>query len=93
LPAPGVVAAVLSRESVASRIPAALPADEMAEPEAAQHPQPVASLGRAMFLDHYVSIEVIGMLLLVAVIGAVLIASRSAPAATVQPASPAEAPR
>jgi hypothetical protein len=29
----------------------------------------------------------------VAVIGAVLIASRSAPAATVQPASPAEAPR
>ena len=35
----------------------------------------VASLGRTLFLDHYVSIEVIGVLLLVAVIGAVLIVS------------------
>jgi NADH-quinone oxidoreductase subunit J len=35
----------------------------------------VADLGRSLFLDHYVSIEVIGMLLLAAVVGAMLIAS------------------
>lgn len=35
----------------------------------------VDGLGRTLFLDHYVSIEVIGVLLLAAVVGAMLIAS------------------
>ncbi|MDB5389734.1 MAG: NADH:ubiquinone oxidoreductase subunit 6 [Planctomycetaceae bacterium] len=36
----------------------------------------VDSLGRTLFLEHYVSVEIIAMLLLVAVVGAVLIANR-----------------
>lgn len=36
--------------------------------------QHVAGLGKALFVDHVVSVEVIGILLLVAVVGAVLIA-------------------
>ena len=41
----------------------------------------VAGLGRALFLDHYASIEIIGVLLLVAVVGAVLIVSHPVGAA------------
>jgi hypothetical protein len=42
----------------------------------------VASLGRALFIDHVISVEVIGVLLLAAVAGAVLIAGHPvAPAA------------
>lgn len=37
----------------------------------------VNGLGRTLFLEHYVSVEIIGMLLLVAVVGAVLIANRN----------------
>jgi NADH-quinone oxidoreductase subunit J len=36
----------------------------------------VDSLGRTLFLEHYVSVEIIAMLLLIAVVGAVLIATR-----------------
>ncbi|MFO1021060.1 MAG: NADH-quinone oxidoreductase subunit J [Planctomycetales bacterium] len=46
--------------------------------ERMQADQPhVEGLGRALFLDHYVSIEVIGVILLVAVVGAMLIASHT----------------
>lgn len=38
-------------------------------------PRHVDGLGRTLFLDHYVSVEVIGLLLLAAVVGAMLIAS------------------
>lgn len=63
---------------------AALPSQNLvarslgAHPESIIHPDKshVDSLGRTLFLEHYVSIEVIGMLLLVAVVGAVLIANR-----------------
>lgn len=63
---------------------AALPSREVvtaglnAHPESAMHPgrKHVDEIGRTLFLDHYVSVEVIGMLLLVAVVGAVLIANR-----------------
>ncbi|HVW01316.1 MAG TPA: NADH-quinone oxidoreductase subunit J [Planctomycetaceae bacterium] len=41
----------------------------------AVNPQ-VEQLGRTMFNDHYVSIEIIGVLLLIAVVGAVAIAAR-----------------
>jgi NADH-quinone oxidoreductase subunit J len=41
----------------------------------------VARLGKALFLDHVVSVEVIGVLLLVAVVGAVLIAGHPIEAA------------
>lgn len=59
-----------------------LPAAEIIDnasvlPEDRHRPHPdkhVASLGRALFLDHAVSVEVIGVLLLVAVVGAMLIA-------------------
>ena len=45
--------------------------------------QHVASLGRTLFLDHWVSIEVIGILLLVAVVGAmVIVGHRAEPART-----------
>jgi NADH-quinone oxidoreductase subunit J len=37
----------------------------------------VDSLGRTLFLEHYVSVEIIAMLLLIAVVGAVLIANRA----------------
>jgi len=36
----------------------------------------VDSLGRTLFLDHYVSVEIIAVLLLIAVVGAVLIVNR-----------------
>lgn len=36
----------------------------------------VDNLGRTLFLEHYVSVEIIAMLLLIAVVGAVLIANR-----------------
>jgi NADH-quinone oxidoreductase subunit J len=39
-----------------------------------QNPRQVASLGKSLFVDHVVSVEVIGILLLAAVVGAVLIA-------------------
>ena len=41
------------------------------------HERPhVDSLGRTLFLDHYVSVEIIAILLLIAVVGAVLIVNR-----------------
>lgn len=59
-----------------------LPAAEViasasALPDGRDRPHPekhVASLGRALFLDHTASVEVIGVLLLAAVVGAMLIA-------------------
>ena len=39
-----------------------------------QDNQHVAGLGKTLFVDHVVSVEVIGLLLLAAVVGAVLIA-------------------
>jgi NADH:ubiquinone oxidoreductase subunit 6 (subunit J) len=36
----------------------------------------VDSLGRTLFLEHYVSVEIIAILLLIAVVGAVLIVNR-----------------
>ena len=58
--------------------PALVSRSMTAQPESIIHPDRghVDSLGRTLFLDHYVSVEVIGMLLLVAVVGAVLIANR-----------------
>lgn len=38
----------------------------------------VVGLGRALFLDHFLSVEVVGILLLVAVVGAMLITSKHA---------------
>jgi len=46
----------------------------------------VLSLGRALFEDHFVSIEVIGILLLVAVVGAVVISGHSGRTAQHDPA-------
>lgn len=39
----------------------------------------VEGLGRSLFLDHFVSVEVIGVLLLVAVVGAMIIAGHTPP--------------
>lgn len=40
----------------------------------------VDGLGRALFLNHYISVEVIGVILLIAVVGALLIATQGTPA-------------
>ncbi len=63
---------------------AALPSQNLVAKSLSAHPESIIqpekghvdSLGRTLFLEHYVSVEVIGMLLLVAVVGAVLIANR-----------------
>ncbi len=63
---------------------AALPSADLvakslaAQPESIIRPDKghVDSLGRTLFLEHYVAVEVVGMLLLVAVVGAVLIVNR-----------------
>jgi NADH-quinone oxidoreductase subunit J len=60
LPVPELIAAAVQDSAPNSRIAAGAP-----------H---VASLGKSLFLEHYVSVEVIGLLLLAAVVGAVLIA-------------------
>lgn len=59
-PAPELIAATVQDAAPGSRLVADAP-----------H---VASLGKSLFLEHYVSVEVIGLLLLAAVVGAVLIA-------------------
>lgn len=64
---------------------AAIPDQQTVGMGLSQHPESkispikghVDSLGRVLFLEHYVSVEVIGMLLFVAVVGAVLIARRN----------------
>ena len=63
---------------------AALPSQNLVQKSLGAHPESIIkadrahvdSLGRTLFLEHYVSVEVVGMLLLVAVVGAVLIATR-----------------
>lgn len=82
-------AATSETTPIASRTPGsasnALPSAELiarasnAQPDSVVHPENghVNDLGRALFLEHYVSVEIIGMLLLVAVVGAVLIANRN----------------
>lgn len=63
---------------------AAVPSQNLVAKSLAAHPESIIrserphvdSLGRTLFLEHYVSIEVVGMLLLVAVVGALLIATR-----------------
>lgn len=51
----------------------------MTQPESVVRPDigHMTGIGRTLFLEHYVSVEIIGMLLLVAVVGAVLIANRT----------------
>jgi NADH-quinone oxidoreductase subunit J len=44
-------------------------------PDNAPRPPHVDGLGRTLFLDHFLSVEVVGILLLVAVVGAMLITS------------------
>jgi NADH:ubiquinone oxidoreductase subunit 6 (subunit J) len=58
-PSPELVGSVINGAPVTWRIDPARP-----------H---VDALGRTLFLDHYVSVEVIGVLLLTAVVGAMLI--------------------
>jgi NADH-quinone oxidoreductase subunit J len=63
---------------------AALPSQALVAKSLTAHPESIIqpgkghvdSLGRTLFLDHYVAVEVVGMLLLVAVVGAVLIVNR-----------------
>ena len=63
---------------------AALPSPALVAKSLTAHPESIIqpgkghvdSLGRTLFLDHYVAVEVVGMLLLVAVVGAVLIVNR-----------------
>ena len=63
---------------------AALPSQKLVAQSLAAHPESIIkadkghvdSLGRTLFLEHYVAVEVVGMLLLVAVVGAVLIVNR-----------------
>lgn len=63
---------------------AALPSQSLVAKSLAAHPESIIradrghvdSLGRTLFLEHYVAVEVVGMLLLVAVVGAVLIVNR-----------------
>jgi NADH-quinone oxidoreductase subunit J len=45
--------------------------------DAAAEPSQVASLGRALLIDHWLSLEVAGAVLLVSMVGAILISSRS----------------
>lgn len=62
----------------------ALPSQATVAKSLATHPESIIhankphvdSLGRTLFLEHYVAVEVVGMLLLVAVVGAVLIVNR-----------------
>jgi NADH-quinone oxidoreductase subunit J len=93
LPSPAIVQEVLKRGSPTSRMPEELAADETEAADVQLRPGHVKSLGQTLFLDHYVSVEVIGVLLLVAVIGAVLIASRPVTPTTVKPLLPAKESR
>lgn len=49
----------------------------------------VAALGRALFIEHWLSIELAGTLLLVAMVGAIVIAARRAPPAASGPSEAA----
>ena len=63
---------------------AALPSQSLVAKSLEAHPESIIradkghvdGLGRTLFLEHYVAVEVVGMLLLVAVVGAVLIVNR-----------------
>lgn len=68
---PGASSAALPSPSLVAKSLAA-------QPESIINPNKghVDSLGRTLFLEHYVAVEVVGMLLLVAVVGAVLIVNR-----------------
>lgn len=69
-PQGALVGALPSPETVSQS--ASLQAESVIKPEIGH----VDGLGRTLFVEHYVSVEVIGMLLLVAVVGAVLIVNR-----------------